>query len=215
MVALSGLICSSDGVIAQRPKTTRDSEAVETPSLRDTSEWLRNTFPPRSGYKGCREFDSAKPDAEYGEDFHCFVIRYAIDITGCEVKLYAFHSETGSSCPATGCVGFYSKRDDSIASFSLSDIDRSSIFLGEPYGSFGLLKDKTYHINVPEVDVHLSTTNAAKRIKLTFSKTGDVFQEDQLGDVGTHIAVEPEYAPRFVKALQHGAMLCGAKPSAF
>jgi hypothetical protein len=111
------------------------------------------------------------------------------------------------------------KKETTVLFFNLHDIEPSSLKATEPTGSFGLLEKKTWHHNEPSADVHFETTDNAETMVLVYPYSDHPtkrYKKHVCCDViGSGIAMKPEYAARFVKALRHAVELCGGKASVF
>jgi hypothetical protein len=202
--------------------------ASGAPSLADTEQWIKNTLAENSGNSLCNEFDSRKqPNSEYGADYSCRNQRYSLDFEGCKATFWTFNSHRSGRYVATSHPIFdegedrsNDKGNDSIVKFNLGDIDPKTIRAEEPYGWFGSLGKRTFHANKEQVNVCVATTDSILTITISFpfSLSGDheLFKIHELcWPTNNFVTVEPEYAPRFVKALTHAVELCGGKSSAF
>jgi hypothetical protein len=201
--------------------------AISAPSLADTEQWIKNTLAENSGNSLCHEFDSSKqPGSEYGADYSCRNQHYSLDFEGCKATFWTFNSHRSGRYVGTGHPIFDEgedsdeKGDNSIVKFNLGDIDPKTIRTEETYGSFGSLGKKTFHANIEQVNVCVATTDSAPTMTIIFpfSLSGDqkLFKIHELcWPRDNFVTVQPEYAPRFVKALTHAVELCGGKTSAF
>ena len=112
-------------------------------------------------------------------------------------------------------------KDVRVVSFSLSDIDPTTIKAGAPHGQWGDLNKKTYHDNPPSyVDVSFGTTNEVNTIAVEHpSDNSPDYKPEMLHDccglLQPGLAVQPDCAPRFVKAFRNAVELCGGNPSTF
>ena len=205
--------------------STQQTTASEAPSLADTQKWIKNTFAENSGQSLCHEFDSRlrQPEPEYGEEFACLIESYDLVLDGCKVTFYTFHSHRRYSLvppvPAAAAQKWNNGDDkvrDFVAEFNLGDIDPKTIQVSEPWGTYGKLDKETYHPNLPQVYISLATTNNEDTIAIAFPygvSHGEQYKIHELGGIGYHnfVTIQPDYAPRFVKALTHAAELCGGK----
>jgi hypothetical protein len=190
----------------------------QEPSLAETEEWITQTFTDmNTGKTLCGEFNSYVPSSEYGPDLSCNFEFYTLEFDQCEVKFYTRYAHTLIN--AAQNIRELAVRDqqmDYLLSFTLSDIDPTSISVTDlKQGSLGPLDKKTFHPNIPYVAVNFRTTN--DKNSMVESKpdgTGKMAVHDCC-TFGSGIGMEPNYAPRFVRALRHAVELCGGKPSAF
>jgi|GEM_PF-4953324 len=210
---------------ADKSVSTRQQSGSDIPSLADTEKWIRNTFDSvNTGDINCSEFDSSRMLSDgYGPEQYCLQQRYTLEFDGCKVTLLTFHSHTGMRIDRNTnrwiTESADDKTEDSRYRFDLSDIDPKSILAEKWYGTYGSLKKRTFHDNQPQVSICLATTDSANTILLdsaTFFPDGQPIKLHELCGVLNHfVTVQPDYAPRFVKALTHAVELCGGKPSAF
>jgi len=203
---------------AQQPE---DSQQRETPSLIDTESWIKLTFTEETaGRSDCQEYDPEKPGVNYGPYASCTYSAYKISFEACKVTLEV-HQSTGGTGVNGQKPDEYNFKRDSVVSFNLGDIDPTTIKLGTPRGTYGDLKKKTHFDNPPSmVEVHFATSNNLDRIQVLYPYSSYLKDRPEkahaccgMGEWG--IAVKPDYAPRFVKALDHAVQLCGGKPSTF
>lgn len=203
------------------PPSTHEEGANNKPSLADTEGWIKNTLAENTGQSICHEFDSSKQSgADYGPEFFCRSKSFELDFDGCKVTFYTFYSHRGVNLhekPESNNGD--DKADASIAEFNLRDIDPKTIQATDPYGTFGPLGNKTFHANSAQVDISLATTNSEETMTITHPNSPLSNKQFKLhalsGYVDNFVTVQPDYAPRFVKALTHAVELCGGKTSAF
>jgi hypothetical protein len=187
-------------------------------SLAQTEEWINQTFTVdlNASRASCNEFDPDKPGSEYGTGFYCLYEKYSLDLKGCRATLSISHSHRTHTLALTDQED---EKDSTMLSFNLRDIDPSTIRTGETTGSFGPLRGKTFHDNVPSVRVDFSTTNDADTMTLIYphghEPTTQYKKHKCCDSSGSGIDMKPEYAPRFVKAFRHAVELCGGKTSTF
>jgi hypothetical protein len=83
---------------------------------------------------------------------------------------------------------------------------------------------KTFYHNQAQIDVCVATTNSESSLNITFPFSPSFLRGDRkpykihelCGAANDNfVTVDPEYAPKFIKALTHAVELCGGKPSAF
>jgi len=196
------------------PPLTQQKAPKNAPSLADTEKWILNTFTDHSGEVTCSEYYSSISGSTYGAEFDCFIQHYSLEFDGCKATLFTFHSHSGLIMDrATGQMASHDGKDpsqDYKVELNLGDIDPESIMAKDPRGTFGPIGKKTYHENVPQVDLCISTTDNANTM-LQSSR----FKLHELCNFPQFVTVEPDYAPRLLNALKHAVELCGGKPSAF
>ena len=193
------------------------SQQKGIPSLRDTEHWIDQTFTSENvGLSSCSEFDSNVPESDYGADVSCLYQSYRLDFADCKVTLFVRHSHTLiNSARNLHEVGIADPRLDYVLSFKLSDIDPITISATAPIGSFGPLNKKTYHPNLPYVAINFRSTNDENNMVLSKPGGTSSIQQHDCCNFGGGIAMEPNYAPRFVHALRNAVELCGGKTSTF
>ena len=218
----SGLLCFFATVILfATALPAQQSSPRSGPSLQETDDWIRQTFnDDNTGMFGCDEFERGMSD-DYGSGMSCAKTQYHIKIDGCRVTLYV-SSFVVVSPGTNGNVRDISPSDDSIATFDLHDIDPASITAGQVRWMFGDPSKKTFHENSPSfAQVQIETTNGKDAISVVYTnRETKVPSQPKLEHscctlIGHGIAVKPDYAPRFVKAIRHATELCGGHPSAF
>lgn len=209
----SAIVCS---VYAQSPA----SRKTQQPSLEDTEKWIMQTFDDdNTGRVDCNEFDPNLHIA-YGAYTDCFHTGYSITLDSCSMTLLIKTWET--IAPPIPPIFKRNPEDDYLASFSLRDIDPTTIRLGEPQFILGNSGKKTFNDNyVSYVNVRFGTTDQAKVISIKFPNSRSALAPamsheccDPSG-IGGGIGLQPDYAPRFLKAFHHAVELCGGKPSVF
>lgn len=197
------------------------SQQRRTPSLEDTESWIKSTFTEENaGRSDCQEYDPGQPGVIYGPYASCTYSVYKISFDLCKV-IIEVHQSTGGIGENGKKPDVYKFKHDSVVSFNLSDIDPTTIKLETPRGTYGDLNKKTHYDNPPSmVDVHFGTTNDLDRIQVQYPYSSYLKGQPEkihaccgLGEWG--IAVRPDYAPRFVKALHKAVELCDGKHSTF
>jgi hypothetical protein len=172
------------------------------PSLAETETWIAQTFGEGRHivYRTFQEIDFFKPD----ESDRCYM-------------QFAVTEQFDSSVRILQLI-------------NLVDIDPSSIKSGQLIHEPGFNSNKNPNLvdyskdaakDHPYVFVTIKTTdNRNTVVSYTYWKengapTKHSEMEHLVGFSNLGIAVEPEYAPRFIEALRHAVELCGGKPSAF
>lgn len=176
------------------------SRQQQEPSLAETEKWITQTFGDGRHivYKGFQAVDFDKPDKS--DDTQCFMQFSVTDQVDLHLRL--------------------------LQLVDLADIDPASIKSSEPIHD--TVDDSIFTVrDHPYVFVTINTTNNKDSIiSYTYWKeNGESLKHREMehlvgfpniGDAAkVGIAVEPEYAPRFMKALRHAVELCGGKPSTF
>ncbi len=176
-----------------------DTGKNSAPSLAATEKWIEQTFGEGSHivYKGFQgiDFDNSK-----GGDpcYVTFTVTEQVDPTS--IRFYEF--------------------------VSLADIDPTSIKAGDlihdtditTVKNPDLVNYSTYEVkDHPYIFVTLRTTNDSNKVTSHTKVNGEDLSvtEHELGYPQEGIAVNPEYAQRFIKAFRHAVDLCGGKASAF
>jgi hypothetical protein len=211
------LICA--GCFAQGQQAG-DPQQAQKPSLEDTETWIKQTFTDENaGSSDCEESDPDILGLNYGPYTSCRYSKYEqIRFAQCKVSFEIHHSTGG-----LGKGGFWHGapdfKNDAIVSFSLRDIDPTTIKTSGLRGLYGDLKKKTFYKNEPwNVEVHFGTTNEDNKIEVEYphgSTSGTPSKVHDCCEFGGGVTVRPEYAPRFVNALHNAVELCGGKPSTF
>jgi hypothetical protein len=190
------------------------------PSLQATEDWISQTFNSgdNTGRSDCAEFEPGLSD-HYGSHIRCSKTDYRIQMDSCRVTFF-LTTYTTRSPGSDGQFLQIESRKKSVVSFDLHDIDPASIKAGETQWLFGNSGEKKFHGNFPAYSlVSIDTADEKDRISTVFPTANG-----QSGPYMTHsycsltmpgIAVRPEYAPRFVKAMRHAAELCGGRSSPF
>ena len=198
---------------AQRAENPKQQQE---PSLAETEKWITQTFGDGRHivFKGFQEIDFALADIKRDnfDDPRCYMQFSVIDQVDINHLL---------DPPAGNGLRFLQLID-------LADIDPSSIKSGELIHDTDFMTSKDPNLvpdstgavkDHPYVFVTIKTTdNKNSIINYTYwTENGESTKyremEHLVGFPG--IAVEPEYAPRFMKALRHAVELCGGKPSTF
>jgi hypothetical protein len=181
-----------------------NSQKTAQPSLKDTEKWIAQTFDDHIVHKGREhiDFDNAGN-------------------TQCSMYFYVTEQFDILNPQIDEKIRFMQLVD-------LSDIDPATIKASELIHDTDITTVKdTNQIDYsthtakdhPYVFVRIKTTNDKDSITssmyMTYLNGEHHTMEREVGFDREGVAVEPEYAPRFIKALRHAVELCGGKPSAF
>jgi hypothetical protein len=196
------LICAIAGVSSVglgQSTQSGDTGKNSAPSLAGTEKWIEQTFGEGShivhkGFQGIGFDDSQGGDPCYVT----FTVTEQLDPT--KVRFYEF--------------------------VSLADIDPTSIKVGDlihdtditTVKNPDLVNYSTYEVkDHPYVFVTVRTTDDNNKVTSHTKINGEDLsvKEHELGYSQEGIAVNPEYAQRFINALRHAVDLCGGKASTF
>lgn len=216
----SGFLIMFLAAHSMQPQQSVDPQRKQRPSLDETEGWIKQTFTnENTGRSNCGEYDPNQPGVNFGSYTSCTYSAYKISFAACKVTLEV-HESTGGFGENGQKPDEYNFKRDSLVSFDLSDIDPNTIKPDAPYGTYGDLKKRTHFDNPPwNVDVHFRTTNDANKIEVDYPFGSDPGKPNGVHTccdyIGFGLAVRPDYAPRFVKALRNAVELCGGKSSTF
>jgi hypothetical protein len=193
------------------------SKRAQGPSLEETEHWIQQTFTTiNTGRDSCQEYiDSA--NVGYGPFYTCFYESYqSIKFEGCTLWLQ-IHERSGGVNNHGLVEDSIKGRDDTSVEIHLGDIDPASIKVGSPMGVYGKLGMKTLHDNpAAYADLTFRTTNDEDKITIYANRSEHYNVHACCGIISEQgIALRPDYAPRFTKALSHAVELCGGKSSPF
>lgn len=198
-----------------------NSQRATEPSLDETQKWILQTFTSENAHRSdCQEYTPDLPGVNYGAYTSCFYTDYKnLTFAHCKMSFEIQHGQGGIKEGGPN----YSPDDanSTVVLLDLSQIDPTSIKTENLRGTFGKLDKKTFYPNpATMIDVRFGTTNDLNSIVVTYPHASyskdhpeEVHSCCGLGDAG--ITLEPNYAPRFVKAFRHAIDLCGGKPSTF
>jgi hypothetical protein len=179
------------------------AEKQSGPTLEETEAWIKQTF-----YDGSHVWQDTKQEVDF----------YQKENPPCTLQFLIWDGPTSVHIRASQFVSLSDLDPDSfVASELIHDTDYASLKdpnLIDPVT--GAVKDHPY------VYVKVKTANGKDSVSSTTyikAKNGKDEQihahETEIGLGVKGIALEPQYAPRFIKALRHAVELCGGKPSLF
>ncbi len=148
--------------------------------------------------------NSRNQECEDGSSASCTDTRYTAKFEGCNLTLTATkYNHLGQ--PLKGPT-------DAVISFSLADIDPSTVKVDDSDHSLGVSSSAnivfgTINDQNKIVVKYPNDTSGPQSTETTHRCCGMVFSRG--------IPVRPAYAPRLAKALNRAVKLCGGKPSAY
>ena len=204
------------------PDETESVTAAQTTgsSLSETDEWINNTFEHgvaenTTGYFDCSDSQgqSIKPEllgTDRWNPADCLRIDYYLTMTGCGASLVGDSSISRRESYLKPLEKDHETHD--FISFNLKDIDPASV-----------------RMEAREIWQRVTFNTYNNRDAMTAVEPGDNWKPEdgpqgkpfKIHDftymvfLGGGIYMQPEYAPRFIKAFQHAIDLCGGKSSAF
>jgi hypothetical protein len=182
----------------------RNNEEKQEPTLVETENWIHQTFGEGSHFVYGARFGISFDKLNKTDNNQCWVRLTAFNIGDQEIRFMQF-ANLADIDPASIRIGELIHDTDVTTVKDPGQIDYST----------GAVKDHPY------VFARIKTTDSAESVydDITFVQNGKSTKhsskENEVGFTGEGIALKPEYAPRFVKALIHAVQLCGGKPSAF
>jgi hypothetical protein len=190
----------------------------EQPDLKETSEWINQTYNPRPGEisfknRGVREAQLRKDGKFVTVDRKTASLRLDGCVATLEVKQQP-NLQMSSEIVMT-----------ETQTFNLADIDPTRIKIEKLDSTSDAMicdKDPNLQLECDEAEIGLHTRNEKRAIKshrvaeyLKLTGSDHMNVSDSMDDSAFVFVSDLDYLPRLVTALKRGIELCGGKPSSF
>jgi hypothetical protein len=190
------------------------SSQAEQPDLKETIEWINQTYNPLPSYKNhsVRESQVVENGIYVTIDRKTTILR----LDGCAATI---EEKQDPNLRLSTDVHLVTETE----TFNLGDIDPTRIKVEKIAGTAAAMRcDINPDLTCDEAEIGLHTRNQKQAIKdhrvMEYPKeTGAAHMSvtDSLDDSAFLFVNDLEYLPRLVTALKHGIELCGGKPSSF